>query len=103
MDYCDDWRGCGQWLHVIAQPFYLGFGDACFQEADVGWMDRIEDDEVIAIVVERVEGVAHAVLIHFLAVGGRGGGDAASAEYAEDIVVADRVVKGHADELLSAA
>ena len=97
----DDYRClCPGMREVGFEPCELRWIDERLPSMIVGGLDGVEDDEVPAFVIEGVVGLAHAVFIHFLGVAGVGGGHAAGGQDAEDIVIADGVMEGHAEGLL---
>ena len=81
------------------QPCELLWIDERLPHAVVGRLDGVEDDEVPAFVVEGVVSFAEAVFVHFFRVAGVGGGDAAGGGDTEDVVIADGVMKRHAEGL----
>ncbi len=88
---------------VLGQPPELVVVDAGLVGAVGGDADGVEDDEVVALVVEGVVGGAEAVGEHLLAVVGVGGAGAAGGIDAEAVVVAEGVVDLEAEVLLGLA
>jgi hypothetical protein len=99
VNHSDDGRGGGRVLEVGGEPAHLFVVDARFPQAVLGWLDRIENDEVIALVIERVVGLPDAVFIHFLGVCGIARGHSALFDNAEGIVISDRMVDRHLERL----
>jgi hypothetical protein len=93
-------RACCCVLQITGEPGHLFFVDTSFPETVVGGLDGIEDDEVIALMIEGVVGFADAVFVHFLAIGGIAGGHAAFFDDTEGVVIADGVANGHLQRLL---
>src|SRR5271154_971080 len=48
----DDGRGGGRFLQIGGEPAHLLVIDARFPQAVFGWLDRIKNDEVIALVIK---------------------------------------------------
>jgi hypothetical protein len=97
----DDGGGIGSVLEIGGEPGHLLVVDARFPQAVLGWLDRIENDEVIALVIERVVGLPDAVFIHFLGVCGIARRNSAFFDDAEGIVIPDGMVHGHLERLFS--
>jgi hypothetical protein len=95
----DDRRGSGSDLEIGGEPAHLFVVDACFPQAVLGWLDRIENDKVITLVIERVVRFADAVFIHFLGVGGIARRHSALFDDAEGIVIPNCMVDGHLERL----
>ena len=101
----DDDRGAGGLGgEIVREPLELvvvDLGEVLFSFFGVGAdADGIEDDEVVGLVVEGVEGGAEAVLEEFLGVEGVRGGDAGGGVDAADVMVAEGVVDFEAEGLL---
>jgi len=95
----DDRCGSGRVLEVGGEPAHLFVVDARFPQAVLGWLDRIENDKVITLVIERVVRFADAVFIHFLGVGGIARRHSALFDDAEGIVIPNCMVDGHLERL----
>ncbi len=97
----DDGGGSGSVLEIGGEPNHLFVVDARFPQAVLGWLDRIENDEVIALVIERIVRFADAVFIHFLGVCGIARRHTTLFDDAEGIVIPDGMVHGHLERLFS--
>ena len=104
----DDDNGSGgeELGEIRGEPFDLGLVDAGFPVAWIsielwGGLDGVEDDEVIALVIEGVVGRADAFGVEGLTVTGGGAYDPGLVVDAELVVVADGVVDFEAEDLLS--
>jgi len=95
----DDGRGSGRVFEIVGEPGHLFVVDARFPQTILGWLDRIENDEVIALVIERIVRFADAVFIHFLGICGIACRHSALFDNAEGIVISDRMVDGHLERL----
>ena len=91
----DDWFCGAGALEIVFEPGELCGVDARVPEAVFGGLDRVEDDEVPALVIEGVVGFAEAVFVHFFAVAGIGRRSAAGGVDAEDVVIADDLMERH--------
>ena len=79
---------------IVSEPVELRIVNAAFPEAIGCGENGIEDDEVVAAMIERIVSArADAVFKHFLAVAGIGGRGAALGEDAVEVVIADGVVE----------
>lgn len=96
----DQWRAGGEFVEIGGEPGELGVVDASFPGAVVREVDAVEDDEVVALVIEGLVGGSDALFEHFFAVAGGGGFDAGLSEQAEVVVVADGVVDFESEGLL---
>ena len=103
MDGDDDGGSGGKRGEIGGEPLELRGVDAALVGSVGGDADGVEDDEVVALVVEGVEELAEAVFEELLAVEGVGGGHAAGGVDAEDVVVAEGVVDLEAEVLLGLA
>jgi len=103
VDGDDDGGSCGEGREVGGEPLELCGVDAAFVGAVGGDADGVEDDEVVALVVEGVVELAEALLEEGFAVEGVGGVGATGGVDAKDIVVADGVVDLEAEVLLGLA
>ncbi len=94
----DDWRGGREGREIVSYPLELRIVNAAFPEAIGRGENGIEDDEVVAAVIEGIVSArADAVFKHFFAVAGICGRGAALGENAVEVVIADGVVKRHLD------
>ncbi len=82
-------------LEIGGKPGHLFVVDARFPQPILGWLDRIEHDEVVALVIEGVVRFSDAVFVHLLAVGRIAGGDTAFFDDAKWIVISNGMVHGH--------
>ena len=99
----DDRRAGRQRGKIGGEPLELRCIDAALVGVVVGDADRVEHDEVVALVVEGVISLAEAIFEELLAVERVGGRDAAGGIDAENVVVADRVIDLEAEVLLGLA
>ena len=95
----DDGGSSGRVLEIGGEPGHLFVVDARFPQAVLGWLDRIENDKVVALVIERVVGLSDAVFIHFLGVCGIARRHTALFDDAEGIVISDGMVHRHLERL----
>lgn len=97
----DDRRGNGCVLEIGGEPAHLFVVDARFPQAVFRWLDRVENDKVIALVIERIVRFADAIFIHFLGICGIARRHSALFDDAEGIVIPNCVVDGHLERLFS--
>lgn len=103
MDRDDD--GCAEGLgrKVVGEPCELDRINLGPVPALGGEANRVKNDKVVALVIERVISGAEKSLEHFLAIAGIGGADAGVDINAEAIVVAKSVIELKAEILLGLA
>src|SRR5271170_8128609 len=90
----DYWRGRRDGGEIVREPLQLRVVNAAFPEAIGRGENGIEDEEVVAAVIEGIVGArADAVFKHFFAVAGIAGRGTACGEDAVEIVIADGVVE----------
>src|SRR5260370_3692514 len=89
VDGDDDGGSGGKRGEIGDEPLELRGVDAALVGSVGGDADGVEDDEVVALVVEGVEELAEAVFEELLAVEGVGGGHAAGGVDAENVEVAE--------------
>ncbi len=94
----DDGRGGSDGGEIVREPLELRVVNAAFPETIGRGENGIEDDEVVAAMIEGVVSArADAVFEHFFAVAGIAGRGAAFGEDAVEIVIADGVMERRFD------